>query len=196
METEITLPTTLEEAILKFSDKFYAHDVAVSLVWSDGEPTCHHYGSKNAHFLKEYLRFRCRVCRKDFTVKTGTIFEDSPLPLSKWMTAAWMDTNCKNGISSWELHRALGITQKTAWFVLHRIRHAMKTGSFQKFSGEIEADETFVGGKESNKHKNKKLNQGRGSVGKAVVMGVLERGKDGRKSMSAPRSSRTPKPPR
>ncbi|MDE2105228.1 MAG: IS1595 family transposase [Patescibacteria group bacterium] len=182
MDTEITLPSTLEEAILKFSDKLYAHDVAVSFVWPEGEPTCHHCGAQNAHFLKEYLRFRCRSCRKDFTVKTGTIFEDSPLPLSKWMTAVWLIVNAKNGISSWELHRAIGVTQKTAWFMLHRIRHAMKTGSFQKFGGEIEADETFVGGRESNKHKDKKLNQGRGSVGKAVVMGVLERGKDGRKS--------------
>lgn len=174
MENELTLPKTLEEAILMFSDKMYAHDVAVSFVWPQGEPVCPHCQSTNAHFLAKYLRFRCRDCRKDFTVKNGTIFEDSPLPLSKWMTSVWMIVNAKNGISSHELGRALGLTQKTAWFVLHRIREAMRTGTFQKLAGTVEADETFVGGKETNKHKDKKVNK-RGAVGKTIVMGVLER---------------------
>jgi len=175
MDSELILPKTLEEAILMFSDKMYAHDVAVSFVWPEGDPTCPRCQSKNAHFLKAYLKFRCRSCKRDFTVKVGTIFEDSPLPLSKWMTAVWMIVNSKNGISSHEMARALGLTQKTAWFVLHRIREAMRTGSFQKFSGPVEADETFIGGKEANKHSDKKLNQGRGAVGKTIVMGVLER---------------------
>jgi transposase-like protein len=175
MRNELTLPTTLEEAILMFADKLYAHDLACNFVWPEGEPICPHCGHKNAHFLPDYLRFRCHGCKKQFTVKIGSIFEDSPLPLSKWMTAVWMIVNAKNGISSWEIHRALGLTQKTAWFVLHRIREALRTGTFEKFDGTVESDETFVGGKEINKHNDKKLNQGRGAVGKAIVMGVLER---------------------
>lgn len=173
---ENNLPTTLTEAIETFADPSYAHSVAVSFVWPDGMPTCHHCGSKNAHFLAKYLRYRCRNCRKDFTVKNGTIFEDSPLPLSKWMTAMWLICNCKNGISSNELSRDIGVTQRTAWFMNHRIREAMKSGSFAKINGTAEIDETFVGGLEKNKHKDKKRNQGRGGVGKAIVMGVLERG--------------------
>lgn len=182
MSNEITLPETLEQAILKFADPMYAHDVAVSFVWPDGEPTCHHCGKKNAHFMEKYLRFRCRDCRKDFTVKNGTIFEDSPLPLSKWMAAMWMICNDKNGVSSYEIHRAIGVTQKTAWFMLHRIREAMRTGTFQKIHGEAEADETYVGGKELNKHRTRSSSRAVGPVGKAVVMGVLERGAGTRKS--------------
>lgn len=172
----------MEEAILMFSDKLYAHNVVAMFVWPDGEAKCHHCGAKNANFLPTYLRYRCRTCRKDFTVKQGTIFEESPLPLSKWLTTMWMITNCKNGISSFEIARALKLTQKTTWFMSHRIREAMKAGSFEKMTGTCETDETYIGGLEGNKHKNKKLNAGRGAVGKAIVQGVIERGQGQRKS--------------
>jgi transposase-like protein len=185
MENELTIPQTLKEAIVMFSDKAYAHTIAAMFVWPDGEPVCHRCGSKNAHFMPAYFRYRCRDCRKDFTVKNGTIFEDSPLGLDQWLAAIWFIANCKNGISSYELGRDLGVTQRTAWFMLHRIREAMKDGSFQKMEGTIEADETFVGGLEKNKHENKKLRQGRGAVGKAIVQGVIERGQTGRKSRVA-----------
>ena len=123
--------------------------------------------------------FQCRdkTCHKQFSVKVGTIFEDSPLGLDKWFVAVWCITNAKNGISSYEVHRALGITQKSAWFLLHRVRLAMQTGSMQKMSGTVEADETFIGGKARNMHKSKREReiQGRGAVGKTIVMGILER---------------------
>ncbi len=177
MENELILPESLEEAIVMFSDKLYAHRIAAMFVWPDGEPTCHHCGSKNAHFMEKYLRYRCRRCHKDFTVKAGTIFEDSPLPLSKWLTAMWLIANCKNGVSSYELARALKLTQKTTWFMSHRIREAMRAGSFDKMTGTVEADETYVGGLEKNK-----LKSGRGAVGKAIVQGVIERGQGKTKS--------------
>jgi transposase-like protein len=122
--------------------------------------------------------WNCKNCRKQFTVKVGTIFEDSPLGLEKWLPATWLIVNAKNGISSCELERALGVTQKTAWFMLHRIRLAMQDGSIEKFSGRVEADETFIGGKARNMHadkRNKGLVRGRGAVGKVAVMGLLER---------------------
>lgn len=97
--------------------------------------------------------WKCKACKKQYTVKQGTIMEDSPIGLDKWLCAIWMIANCKNGISSYEIHRGLGITQKSAWFLLHRIRLAIQTGTFQKLSGTIEADETFVGGKARNRHK-------------------------------------------
>ena len=124
MNAEIKLPESLEEAILMFSDPLYTHNVVAAFVWPDGEPTCHRCGAKNAHFMESYLRYRCRSCRKDFTVKTGTIFEDSPLKLHKWLTAMWMIANCKNGVSSYELSRTLKLSQKTTWFMSHRIREA------------------------------------------------------------------------
>jgi transposase-like protein len=182
MENEVRLPETLQEAIVMFDDKLYTHNLVAMFVWPDGEPTCFHCGAKNANFLPAYFRYRCRVCRKDFTVKQGTIFEESPLPLSKWLMAMWMIVNCKNGISSYEIARDMKITQKTAWFLSHRIREAMKAGSFKKMSGVTESDETYIGGLERNKHKDKKLNMGRGTVGKAIVQGVIERGQGSRKS--------------
>ena len=116
-----------------------------------------------------------------FTVKLGTVMEDSPIGLDKWLCAMWMICNAKNGVSSYEIHRAIGITQKSAWFLLHRIRLAMQQGSFEKMSGTIEVDETFVGGKAANMHQSKreKVIQGRGAVGKAIVMGLLERDENG-----------------
>ena len=131
-------------------------------------------------WLKTQKRWKCRSCRSQFSVKVGTIFEDSPIPLSKWLPALWMMCNCKNGVSSWELHRSLGITQKSAWFVGQRLRLALKNKSLFKMGqdgGPIEVDETFVGGQKKNMHADKKVRyEARGGAsGKTVVMGVLDR---------------------
>jgi len=121
--------------------------------------------------------WKCYDCKKQFSVKVGTIFEDSPLPLNKWLIAIWMLTNCRNGISSCEIERTIGVTQKTAWFMMHRIREAMAAGTIEKLSGTVEADETFVGGKDVNRHANKKRRMNPYSdPDKAVVMGMVERG--------------------
>jgi transposase-like protein len=122
--------------------------------------------------------WRCNGCRKQFSVKVGTIFEDSPIKLSKWIPAMWLITNAKNGISSYELHRSLGVTQKTAWFMLHRIRLAMQNGSLEKLADDVEIDETYIGGKARNMHEHTRKTRitGTGGKDKAVVMGMLERG--------------------
>ncbi len=155
-----------------------ATEYVASRRWPDG-PVCPRCGlvDKKHYYLKTRRVWKCRSCKKQFSVKVGTIFEDSPIGLDKWLTAIWMLANCKNGVSSYELHRAIGVTQKTAWFMLHRIRAAMHTGTFEKLSGEVEADETFIGGKARNMHKKKREEkiQGRGSSGKVAVMGLLER---------------------
>lgn len=172
-------PKTLQEAIIYFSDKQNAVDFIIDLRWSEGV-TCPNCGSKELYYVKTRYLWQCKnkECKRQFTVKTGTIFEDSALGLDKWLCAIWLIANAKNGISSHELHRALGITQKSAWFVLHRIRYAMTQGSLFKLSGDVESDETYVGGKVENMHKDKREareKQGRGAVNKSIVMGVLER---------------------
>jgi len=137
-------------------------------------PTC---GSKEVRFLEKRRLFECKARhpRKQFSVKVGTIFEDSHVSLDKWLAAIWMIANAKNGVSSYEVGRALGVTQKSAWFMLHRIRLAMQTGTFQKLSGEVEVDETYIGGRARNMHRGARRAKGRGTVGKAAVMGLLER---------------------
>jgi transposase-like protein len=131
-------------------------------------------------FLEKYNRWQCsaRHDGRQFTAKTGTIFEDSPLGLDKWLMAMWQVVNCKNGVSSYEVHRAIGITQKSAWFMDHRIRHALSMGTINKLSGQIEADETFIGGKARNMHATKRAVKitGTGGKDKTAVMGILERG--------------------
>jgi len=174
----ITLPKTLQEAILYFASEDNCLAYLVAKRWPDGVtcPTC---GSKEVTSLKNQRRWKCRVDheRRQFSVKVGSIMEDSPVPLSKCLPAMWMITNAKNGISSCEIARALGVMQKTAWFLLHRIRYAMQQGSFEKMSGQIEADETYIGGLARNMHKDKKAKKitGTGGSGKAIVMGLLER---------------------
>jgi len=153
----------------------------VEIRWPNGV-TCPRCSSERVTLFSNRPMFKCNACKKQFSVKVGTIFEDSPLGLDKWLPALWLLANCKNDVSSCEVARDLGVTQKTAWFMLHRIRHAIKQGSIEKMSGTVEADETFVGGLGKNKHKDKKLNQGRGPVGKTIVMGVLERGEGAAKS--------------
>lgn len=166
------LPNTLIEAVRYFADLAVCHDYMRRIKWPGGIITCPACGSDRVGEIKTRHMLRCKDCRKQFSHKVGTIFEDSPLGLDLWFVAVWVIANCKNGISSHELARALGVTQKTAWFMLHRIREAMKTGTFRKFGGTVEVDETFVGGKAANMHA-KRRSRG---IQKVIVHGVLERG--------------------
>jgi len=178
METTIQFPKTLQEAIAYFSDSDRCFEYAVKLRWPNGKITCPRCGSDKHSFISTRRLWWCKGCKQQFTMKVNTIFEDSPLGMDKWMTALWLLVNCKNGISSCEVARDLGVTQKTAWFMLHRLRLAMQTGSFSKLGGEVEVDETFIGGKARNMHPQKKSLRvtGRGGKDKVPVMGILERG--------------------
>jgi transposase-like protein len=178
---------TLRDAILYFADFEHCRQFMVELRWPDGNVKCPQCGSHKVCYLTKNRVWKCYAihAKPRFTLKTGTIFEDSPIPLEKWLPAVWMLLNCKNGISSWELHRALGVTQKTAWFMLHRIRLAMQSQTFNKLGGPdgpVEVDETFIGGKARNMHVSKRRQLGiSGPAGpaagsKAVVMGILEHG--------------------
>jgi transposase-like protein len=173
-----SLPQTLLQAVQYFADEDRAIAFVADMRWPDGEQACPKCGSVAEHyFMKTRKRWKCRDCRHQFSVKVGSVFEGSPIKLSKWMPAVWMLANSKNGISSYELHRALGVTQKTAWFMLHRIREAMKDDDFRMFGGEVEADETYIGGKAKNMHKSKRKRviHGTGGMDKVAVMGLLER---------------------
>src|SRR5579863_2865333 len=176
MTNDIQLPSGLMEAIKHFSDPMVCLETVAAVKWPNG-PRCPKCESKRLSFLRTRLMWKCLDCKKQFSVKVGTIFEDSPIGLDKWLAAMWMLGNCKNGVSSYEISRAIKVTQKTAWFMLQRIRHAMHHGTIDKMTGEIEADETFVGGKARNMHIGKRTERihGRGTVGKAVVFGLLER---------------------
>src|SRR5436305_12226505 len=172
-------PKTLQEAIQYFSNPANCREYLVARRWPNGV-TCPKCGSSNVLFLEKYERWHCREKHDapQFTLKTGTIFEDSPIALSKWLTAMWQIVNCKNGISSYEVHRMIGITQKSAWFMDHRIRLALGIGHTTQMSGECEADETFIGGKARNMHMDVKKRRitGSGPTDKTAVMGILERG--------------------
>lgn len=148
-------PITLKQAIAYFSDPDRAFDYAKFLRWPDDTVTCPRCGSDRNSFVKTRRLWFCNGCKKQFTLKVGTIFEDSAIGLDKWMTAVWMICNCKNGISSYELHRSIGVTQKTAWFMLHRVREAMRSRSFLKMGGSdggpIEVDESYIGGNPKNR---------------------------------------------
>jgi transposase-like protein len=181
-------PKTLQEAIVHFSDPQRAFDAAVNFRWPGGDVTCPRCGKAKHSFIKTRRIWFCYECKKQFTVKVGTIFEDSPLGLDKWMVALWMLANCKNGISSYELGKALGIRQNSAWFMLHRIREAMKDKFKGKLGGgsggAVESDETYVGGTPTKMHRSRRLKlqqirgeQRRGDVylGKTAVIGMLDR---------------------
>jgi transposase-like protein len=178
-------PVTLQQAMVYFSDSDRAFEYAKFLRWPDEKVTCPRCNSDSNSFVKTRKLWFCNGCKKQFTVKVGTIFEDSPIGLDKWMAAVWMICNCKNGISSYELHRTLGVTQKTAWFMLHRIREAMKSGGLMKMggsdSGPVEVDETFVGGKIKNMHRSRVREKYKGqatsggAATKAIVMGMRDR---------------------
>ena len=173
-------PKTLQQAIRYFSDEQVCIDTVAAIRWAFG-PECPKCEGKEHYYLASQRRWKCKKCGRQFSVKVGTIFEDSPLSLDKWLCALWMLVNCKNGVSSYEVHRALGITQKSAWFVLHRLRLALQRSSLVKLGGngsEVEVDETFIGGKARNMHRNvhrRRIVQG-GPHDKVIVMGILERG--------------------
>jgi len=173
-------PKTLIDAVSYYSDLSLCEKKMASMKWPDGKITCPKCGGHKIGRLESRRLFQCRECRKQFSVKVGTIFEDSPLPLSVWFVAVWSIANCKNGISSCELARALGITQKSAWFVLHRIREAMKSGIFKQLTGTVESDETFLGGEAKNMHawRRAKRISGRGPIGKQPIQGIIQRGGD------------------
>lgn len=176
-------PKSLQEAILYFADPKNCREYMVARRWPDGV-TCPHCQSKNVLFLEKYNRWECREKHdaRQFTLKTGTIFEDSPVSLDKWLTAMWMIVNCKNGVSSWEIHRSIKVTQKTAWFMLHRIRLALQETHTTKLGGlsgtPIQVDETFIGGKARNMHKERRnrMKVRLNNNAKTIVMGMLERG--------------------
>src|SRR5438093_6270827 len=173
-------PKTLKQATVYFADLGNCLNYLVARRWPNGVvcPTC---GSKDVSFVPSRRVWQCKTRhpRAQFSIKVGTIMEDSALGLDKWLMAMWMLANCKNGVSSWEIHRGVGLTQKNAWHLLHRIRLAQQDSSAGgKLSGTVEVDETFIGGKARNMHKEKRerVITGTGGKDKAVVMGMVERG--------------------
>lgn len=177
---ETALPRTELEAVRHFADEQTCIDFVASLRWIGGQPVCPHCGNNETYFLATRKIFKCKAkeCRKQFSIKTGTIFEDSAIKLDKWLIAMWKLANAKNGISSYELHRAIGITQKSAWFVLHRIRTAMTVGSIEKLSGTIEADETYIGGDSKNMHskeRKRRVKKSGSTSHKSAVLGMVAR---------------------
>lgn len=178
MEHEANFPRTLQEAIIYFSDLDTCTTFMAQMRWPEGV-TCPYCAGKAVSYLSSRRIWKCmnKVCHRQFSVKVGTVMEDSPIKLDKWLAAIWMITNAKNGISSYEIHRALGITQKSAWFLNHRIRLAMQSGTFEKLSGQVEVDETYIGGLARNMHRDKREKKitGTGGAGKVAVMGLLER---------------------
>jgi transposase-like protein len=179
-------PKTLQEAILYFADYENCRRFMIELRWADGKVRCPQCGSDKVTYLANAKLYKCYGDhpKPKFSMKVGTIFEDSPIGLDKWLSGLWLLVNCKNGISSYEIGRDLGISQKSAWHLAHRLRFALHHGSFEKFSGHIEADETFIGGKARNMHASKRARRitGTGGKDKVPVMGILERGKDGKSS--------------
>jgi transposase-like protein len=180
-------PKTLQAAIKHYSDEQVCIEAVAKMRWPNG-PECPACGHKDHYYLRTQKRWKCKECYKQFTVKLGTVFEDSPISLTKWLPALWMLCNNRNGISSYELHRALGVSQKAAWFMLQRLRLAMQDGSINKLGGpgrEVESDETFVGGKAKNMHASRRaqfkvaressMTGDANLVNKTAVWGVLDR---------------------
>jgi len=173
-------PTNLKEAIVYFADPDNCLRYLMARRWPDGVVVCPTCGRKNPRYIAARRIWQCSIKheRRQFSIKVGTIFEDSPLGLDKWLPAVWLLGNCKNGISSYEIGRDLSVTQKTAWFMLQRIRLGLQSETGGKLGGEIEADETFIGGKARNMHAWKRAVKitGTGGKDKTAVMGILERG--------------------
>ena len=177
-------PKTLQEAITYFADTDRCIHYLAAKRWPDGVVVCPTCGRKDAAYVEARRVWQCksRHPKAQFSIKVGTIFEDSPIALSKWLMAMWMVANCKNGVSSWEIHRSLGVTQKTAWFMLHRVRLALEGNDSHQLGapdgGPVEIDETYVGGNRKNMHASRRLKMQRGmkdEAGKTIVMGMLDR---------------------
>jgi transposase-like protein len=178
-------PKSLQEAIVYFNDFENCKKFMIALRWPTGKVACPRCGAEKVTWLEKPRVWKCYAKHEKptFTLKTGTVFEDSPIALEKWLPAVWLIVTCKNGISSYEIARDLDISQKSAWHMAHRIRFALHSGSFGKMlSGEVEADETFIGGKARNMHVAQRQRRitGTGTKDKTPVMGILERGKDGK----------------
>ncbi len=172
------LPKTLTGITRYFADPQVCIDFVAFLRWQDGNPVCQHCGKAGAYFLATRKIYKCKDCRKQFSVKMGTIFEESAVSLDKWLLAIWHIANCKNGISSYELGRNIGVTQRTAWFMNHRIRTAMTVGSIEKLSGTIEADETYIGGDAKNMHskeRKRRVKKAGSPAHKSAVLGMVQR---------------------
>lgn len=172
-------PQTLAEAIVYFNDPDNSLRYLAAKRWPNGVE-CPYCGTNEPMFLKSRRIWKCRAtkCRKQFSVKVGTVLNESPIGLDKWMTTMWMVCNCRNGVSSCEIARDLGVSQKTAWFMLHRIREAMQDKTATKLAGEVEVDESFIGGKSRNMHraKRERVITGTGGKDKAIALGMVERG--------------------
>lgn len=176
-KTQVNDPKTLVESIRYFSDADRAFGFVMRLRWPDGNIICPRCGSGAVGFIATRRTWKCHGCKKQFSLKVGTIFEDSPIGWDKWLPAVWLIANAKNSVSSHELGRALGVTQKTAWFMLHRIRLAMESQTFRKLSGTVEVDETYVGGDAKNMHKRVREMKvyGHRNDAKTAVQGARER---------------------
>jgi transposase-like protein len=191
-------PKTLLQAVQYFANEDNCIQFLAAKRWPDGVVVCPICGRKGAGYLANQKRWQCsgRHPKRQFSIKVGTIIEDSPISLDKWLPVLWMVANCKNGVASWEIHRALGVTQKTAWFMLHRARLAMQGKDGGKLGGlgyEIEADESFIGGEARNMHKDVKARKihGTGGTDKTIVMGILERGGKVRAKVVSNRKKKT-----
>jgi len=178
-------PKTLQEAILFYSDPNNCVDYMANKRWPDGVVTCPTCGRKDVTYLHTQRKWQCKSAhaKRQFSAKVGTIFEDSPIPLEKWLVVVWMLCNCKNGVSSYEVAKAIGVTQKSAWFMLHRIRLGLSNPAFgskignNEGGGGVEVDESFIGGKAANMHRNRAVKYGQSGShhGKTVVIGILDR---------------------
>lgn len=181
---------TLLQMMAAFPDEQSAVDHFRSIRWANGA-FCPHCGATKVYHFSDAKTHKCGECRKRFSIKVGTIFEDSKIGLRQWMLAIWLITSHKKGVASTQLAKDLGVTQKTAWFMLHRLRHAIKTQSFNRpLDGVIESDETFVGGKEKNKHAWQRTGGKQGGAGKIAVLGMLERGGELRTGVTPSLSAR------
>lgn len=192
MVKNTAFPESLQQAIIYFADYENCHRLMMDLRWPDGKVKCPRCGSERVTYLENARVWKCyeKHSTPKFSLKVGTIFEDSPISLDKWLMALWLVVNCKNGVSSCEVARDLKVTQKTAWFMDHRIRLALTQGSFEKMGGpgsEVEADETYIGGLSRNMHKDRRMKtiMGTGGAGKVAVFGLLERHGEGKSRVRA-----------